>query len=80
MGQNESYDKVTKVRQGTFGFDGRDSASFLSELTPIEIGHPVRALMREDMKSLGYVYYTYEDFEIAVNWENSRGEFWLGPQ
>ena len=78
-GIRESNNKVTKVRHGTFGFDGRDSASFLSELTPAEMGHPVRAGMRADMKGLGYIFYSYGDFEIAVDWENHRGEFWLGP-
>ena len=78
-GIRESHDKVARVRHGTFGFEGRDSASFLGALTPAETGHPVRAGVREDMKGLGYVFYSYGDFEIAVDWETHRGEYWLGP-
>lgn len=79
-GIRESHYTIGDVRHGTFGFDGRDSASFLSALTPTTVGNPVRASLRENMESLGYVYYSYENFEIAVDWKNRRGDFWLGPR
>ncbi len=36
--------------------------------------------LRVNMESLGYVYYSYRNFEISVDWKDRRGEFWLGPR
>lgn len=75
----ESHNLDTNVGHGSFSFGTADLRSFNAALTAIPPGHPVRSGSREDLETSGYAFYSYEDFDIAVNWSEQKGRFWLGP-
>lgn len=75
----ESHNLDINVGHGTFVFEPVDAQSFEAALVPIPAGHPTRARSRDALESSGYSFYSYEDFDIAVNWTAHKGEFWLGP-
>ena len=75
----ESHNLDTNVGHGSFSFGAADLQSFKAALTPIPPGHSVRSGSRKDLEASGYVFYSYEDFDIAVNWSEQKGQFWLGP-
>lgn len=75
----ESHNLDTNVGHGTFVFGPADEQSFKAALLPIPAGHPVRGRSRGALERSGYLLYSYGDFEIAVNWADHKGEFWLGP-
>jgi hypothetical protein len=75
----ESHNLDTNVGHGTFAFGDADVASFKAKLTPVQADRSVRATSRETLEKSGYVFYSYEDFDIAVNWNDREGQFWLGP-
>ena len=74
----ESHNLDTNVGHGTFAFGAVDAASFKARLVPAHAGHPVRAKSRAALEKSGYVFYRHEDFDIAVNWRDGKGQFWLG--
>lgn len=76
----ESHNLDTNVGHGTFAFGAGDSHSFRAALVPVAANHPVRKGAREALEKSGYVFYSYEDFDIAVNWKDRKGQFWLGQQ
>ncbi len=76
----ESHNLDTNIGHGTFEFGIADMHSFQAALMPVSAGHSVRARSREELERSGYVFYSYEDFDIAVNWKDRKGQFWLGPR
>jgi hypothetical protein len=75
----ESHNLDTNAGHGTFVFGASDAQSFKASLVPISGDRPSRARSRKALEMSGYVFYTYEDFDIAVNWKERKGQFWLGP-
>ena len=76
----ESHNLDTNVGHGTFAFGAADAHSFRAVLVPVPASRPVRTKSREALEKSGYVFYSHEDFDIAVNWNDRKGQFWLGPQ
>jgi len=76
----ESHNLDTNVGHGTFAFGAADAHSFRAALVPVSANRSARARSREALENSGYVFYSHEDFDIAVNWKDRRGQFWLGPQ
>lgn len=77
---NETHDVYTNVGHGTFVFESIDADSFKAALVSLppdqEIdGKPTRL----DLEKNGYLFYSWEHFVVAVNWQKHQGEFWLGP-
>ena len=75
---NETHNLDSNVGHGTFQFGAADMHSFQAALSPIPAGQSVIAKSREELESSGFVFYTHGDFDIAVNWEDRKGQFWLG--
>lgn len=75
----ETHDVDTNTGHGTFVFGPADAESFRTALRPIPAEHAVRASSRSALERSGYTLYAHGEFEIAVNWTDRRGEFWLGP-
>jgi hypothetical protein len=75
----ESHNLDTNVGHGSFSFGSADLQSFKAALTPIPPGHSAKSRSRKDLEASGFVFYSYEDFDIAVNWSEHKGQFWLGP-
>ena len=67
----ETHNVDSNVGYGTFQFGLTDA--FQAALTPIPAGHSVRSASRKELESSGYILYTYEDFDIAVDWKDRRG-------
>jgi hypothetical protein len=76
----ESHNLDTNVGHGTFAFGAADAHSFQAALVSVPADHPARARSREALERSGYVFYSYKDFDIAVDWKDRKGQFWLGPQ
>ena len=75
----ESHNVDTNRGHGTFVFGPDDIAEFRSSLRAVA---PTESLLRsliprEEFEQRGYVFYRYEDFDIAVHWQTRRGQFWL---
>ncbi|NJK74002.1 MAG: hypothetical protein HC849_29095 [Oscillatoriales cyanobacterium RU_3_3] len=73
----ETYDLDLNLGNGSFRFAARDSESLRTYLK----WHPLstaQGLSEEDTKLQrdGYVFYTFETFFIAVNWETYHARFW----
>lgn len=75
---NETHNLDSNVGHGTFQFGAADMHSFQAALSPIPACQSVIAKSREELESSGFVFYTHGDFDIAVNWEDRKGQFWLG--
>ena len=76
----ETHNLDSNVGHGSFQFSAADMQSFQAALARVPGGRPVRAKSREKFEGSGYVFYTYEDFDIAVNWDDRKGQFWIGPK
>lgn len=76
----ETHNLDSNVGHGSFQFSAADMQSFQAALAPAPGSRPVRAKSREKLEGSGYAFYTYEDFDIAVNWEDRKGQFWLDPK
>ena len=76
----ESHNLDSNVGHGTFVFGATDADAFKAALVPIPADHPAKAESRSTLQRSGYLLYSFEDFEIAVNWTERKGEFWLGRQ
>ena len=74
----ESHNLDTNVGHGTFAFGAVDAASFKAKLVLVPASRSVRTKSRAALEKSGYVFYRYEDFDIAVNWRDRKGQFWLG--
>jgi hypothetical protein len=75
----ESHNLDTNSGHGTFSFGASDAQSFRASLVPISHDQPSRTKSRKALEMSGYVFYRYEDFDIAVDWKDRKGQFWLGP-
>ncbi|MFC0682551.1 hypothetical protein ACFFGH_32370 [Lysobacter korlensis] len=74
----ETHNLDLNVGHGTFMFGATDAASFRAKLTPARAPRTRDIEARASLEKSGYVFYSYEDFEIAVNWKHRKGKFWLG--
>ena len=78
-GIHEWHNVDTNNGHGTFSFAADDSRSFKEDLTSISSGRKLPSnASYSALESQGYVFYIYEDFEIAVKWKDRKGQFWLG--
>lgn len=77
----ETHNLDTNVGHGTFEIDAAGSGALKKVLLPLpselEIGGTPS---RSDLEKNGYAFYSWEDFVIAVNWQEHQGHFWTGPQ
>lgn len=76
----ESHNLDTNAGHGTFAFGAMDAESFKARLVPVPADRLVRAKSREALERSGYAFYSYDDFDIAVNWKDRKAQFWLGRQ
>ena len=77
---HETHNLDSNTGHGTFRFDVSDMHSFQAALLPIPVNQSVIARSRDELESFGYVFYTHGNFDIAVNWEDRTGQFWLGQK
>ncbi|MCC3406642.1 MAG: hypothetical protein JGK17_13825 [Microcoleus sp. PH2017_10_PVI_O_A] len=73
----ESYDLDLNMGSGSFRFAARDSDSFRTHLK----WHPLSTAQglgeeRTKLQRNGYIFYTFEKFLIAVNWQTYHAQFW----
>ncbi|MGL5059726.1 MAG: hypothetical protein ACRC62_07060 [Microcoleus sp.] len=73
----ETYDLDLNLGNGSFRFAARDSESLRARLkwhplsTAQGVGEEYTKLQRD-----GYIFYTFENFFIAVNWKSYHARFW----
>jgi hypothetical protein len=67
------------VGHGTFAFGAADTEAFRAKLIPAQAQRAARVRARLSSSGSGYVIYSYGNFDIAVDWQDRKGEFWIGP-
>jgi len=79
---HESHNLDLNTGQGTFSFGQADMEQFKKSLTAIGENESLRVaeINRARLKQEGFNLYQYQDFYLAVNWTQCRGQFWLKYQ
>jgi len=75
----ESHDLDVNTGSGTFSFAPADVKQFESSLVIVGDDESLRGIEvdRQQLKRDGFDLYKFEDFYLAVNWTQCRGQFWL---
>ena len=74
----ERHNVDNNTGHGTFSFGAAGVQQFEAQLRPLQPGDvPLPGVSRRELEQLGYILYRYDYFDIAVDWRNRRGQFWL---
>ena len=75
----ETHNIDTNVGHGTFSFGPAGAAQFKTALSPLPAGQALLRpnVPRQEFERQGYAFYRYSYFDIAVDWQAGRGQFWL---
>ncbi|MCC3460653.1 MAG: hypothetical protein JGK26_13085 [Microcoleus sp. PH2017_27_LUM_O_A] len=73
----ESYNYDLNISSGSFRFAASDSESFRANLKwdPLSTAQGLDEEFAKLQRN-GYIFYTFEHFSIAVNWQTYRAQFW----
>ena len=75
----ESHDLDINTGHGTFAFGASDAQQFKVKLTALGSSELIRGarIPRVKMERQGFRFYRNDNFYLAIDWSNRRGEFWL---
>jgi hypothetical protein len=73
----ESHNLDLNVSYGTFEFGSAGVPDFKAALTPLPPAHPSEPEARGELETEGYVFYSHDDFVLAVDWPDRKAQFWL---
>ena len=74
----ETHNLDLNTGEGSFSFTESDLDHLRSKLTPYKPDLPLRIRANRDRhEKRGYQFYSFENFDLAINWQTRHAHFWL---
>lgn len=74
----ETHDLDLNTGHGSFIFLDSDTKQLRKKLKVYTVDQKLRsAISRPEYEKLGFQFYSYADFDLAVHWKTCKAEFWL---
>ncbi|MGZ8900090.1 MAG: hypothetical protein ACXW3Z_08340 [Limisphaerales bacterium] len=75
---SETHDLDLNTGHGSFTFSQADAQQLRGKLKEYNADQKLRtAASRSKYENLGFQFYSYGEFDLAVDWKTRKAEFWL---